>query len=133
MAAAKGNISDAWVDMGTAVGIFGSQLNMPWLDPLTAIIVGLLICKTAWEIFKQASHELSDGFDENKINQYRDAMIKINGVKRIKEIKGRNYGHNEVLDVVILINSTLTINEAHDIATSIEKVMLKDRTIRIFD
>lgn len=49
MAAAKDNISDAWVCIGTSVGIFSSQLNMPWLNTLTAIIAGLLICKTAWE------------------------------------------------------------------------------------
>jgi divalent metal cation (Fe/Co/Zn/Cd) transporter len=67
MAASKDNISDAWVSIGTAKGIFGSQLNMPWLDSLTAFIVGLLICKTAWDISREASHELSDGFDENKI------------------------------------------------------------------
>ncbi|MFC0274934.1 cation diffusion facilitator family transporter [Metabacillus herbersteinensis] len=126
MAAAKDNISDAWVSIGTAIGIFGSQLNMPWLDTLTAIIVGLLICKTALEIFKQASHELSDGFDENKIQLYRGVITQVDGVKGIKAIKGRNYGNNEVLDVVILVKSTLDIKEAHDIATHVEKVMIKD-------
>ncbi|MED4402058.1 cation diffusion facilitator family transporter [Metabacillus fastidiosus] len=126
MAAAKDNISDAWVSIGAAVGIFGSQLNMPWLDTVTAIIVGLLICKTAWDIFKQASHDLSDGFDENKIQLYQNVIINIDGVKGIKQIKGRNYGNNEVIDVVILVNSTLDIKEAHDIATHVEKVMIKD-------
>lgn len=126
MAAAKDNISDAWVSIGTAIGIFGSQLNMPWLDTLTAIIVGLLICKTAWDIFRQASHELSDGFDENKIQLYHDVIIKVNGVKGIKEIKGRNYGNNEVIDIVILVNSTLDINKAHEISTHVEEVMIKD-------
>ncbi|MET1178358.1 cation diffusion facilitator family transporter [Peribacillus simplex] len=129
MAASKDNISDAWVSIGTAIGIFGSQLNMPWLDPLTAIIVGLLICKTAWEIFIQASHELSDGFDENKIHLYKEVITNVNGVKGIKEIKGRNYGNNEVIDVVILVNSTLDIKEAHDIATHVEKVMMKDHGV----
>ncbi|MFS0603929.1 cation diffusion facilitator family transporter [Peribacillus frigoritolerans] len=129
MAASKDNISDAWVSIGTAIGIFGSQLNMPWLDPLTAIIVGLLICKTAWDIFSQASHELSDGFDENKIHQYKDVITNVDGVKGIKEIKGRNYGNNEVIDVVILVNSTLDIKEAHDIATHVEKVMMKDHGV----
>ncbi|WP_458352698.1 cation diffusion facilitator family transporter [Peribacillus frigoritolerans] len=129
MAASKDNISDAWVSIGTAIGIFGSQLNMPWLDPLTAIIVGLLICKTAWDIFIQASHELSDGFDENKIHLYKDVIINVDGVKGIKEIKGRNYGNNEVIDVVILVNSTLDIKEAHDIATHVEKVMMKDHGV----
>ena len=129
MAASKDNISDAWVSIGTAIGIFGSQLNMPWLDSLTAIIVGLLICKTAWEIFIQASHELSDGFDENKIHLYKDVITNVDGVKGIKEIKGRNYGNNEVIDVVILVNSTLDIKEAHDIATHVEKVMIKDHGV----
>ncbi|MFS0763362.1 cation diffusion facilitator family transporter [Peribacillus phoenicis] len=129
MAASKDNISDAWVSIGTAIGIFGSQLNMPWLDPLTAVIVGLLICKTAWDIFIQASHELSDGFDENKIHLYKDVITNVDGVKGIKEIKGRNYGNNEVIDVVILVNSTLDIKEAHDIATHVEKVMMKDHGV----
>lgn len=126
MAASKDNISDAWVSIGTAIGIFGSQLNMPWLDTVTAIIVGLLICKTAWDIFKQSSHELSDGFDSNKIQLYQDVILKVDGVKGIKEIKGRNYGNNEVIDVVILVNSILDIKKAHDIATHVENIMIKD-------
>ncbi|WP_458411908.1 cation diffusion facilitator family transporter [Schinkia sp. CFF1] len=126
MAAAKDNLSDAWVSIGTAVGIFGSQLNMPWLDTITAIIVGFLICKTAWDIFKEASHELSDGFDPEKITIYHNVILKVDGVKGIKGIKGRNYGNNEVIDVEILVDSTLDIKAAHEIATHIEKVMMKD-------
>lgn len=126
MATAKDNISDAWVSMGTALGILGSQLNMPWLDTITAIAVGLLICKTAWDIFKQASHELSDGFDVETIENYRSAINSLVEVKGIKEIKGRNYGNNEVIDTVILVNPKLNIKEAHDIATQVEKVLIED-------
>ncbi|WP_043932175.1 cation diffusion facilitator family transporter [Bacillus sp. EB01] len=129
MAAAKDNRSDAWVSIGTAIGIFGSQLNMPWLDTVTAFIVGLLICKTAWDIFKEASHELSDGFDEEKIQLYKDVILKVDGVKGIKEIKGRNYGNNEVIDCVILVNSTLDIRAAHDIATHVEKIMMEEHGV----
>lgn len=126
MAAAKDNISDAWVSIGTAIGIFGSQLNMPWLDTLTASIVGLLICKTAWDIFKQASHELSDGFDVQKIKLYRNVIENVAGVIRLKDIKGRNYGNNEVIDAIIIVDSSLNIQEAHDIASRVEKVMIDE-------
>ncbi|WP_019243490.1 MULTISPECIES: cation diffusion facilitator family transporter [Bacillus] len=129
MAAAKDNLSDAWVSIGAAVGILGAQLHMPWLDTVTAIIVGLLICKTAWDIFKQASHELSDGFDENILQEYQDIIRKLDGVKGIKEIRGRNYGNNEVIDVVILVNSTLDITEAHNIATRVENIMIKEHGV----
>lgn len=50
----------------------------------------------------------------------------MDGVKGVKEIKGRNYGNNEVIDVVILVNSRLDINEAHEISTYVEESMIKD-------
>jgi cation diffusion facilitator family transporter len=123
MAAAKDNLSDAWVSIGTAVGIMGSQFQLPWLDPLAAIIVGLLICKTAWDIFRDASYNLTDGFDENEIQAYKETIQNIYGVKGIKEIKARNYGNNKVVDVVILVNSTLAIKDAHDISTDVEQAL----------
>lgn len=123
MAAAKDNLSDAWVSIGTTIGIIGSQFGMPWLDIVTAIVVGFLICKTAWDIFSEASHELSDGFDEQKLKMYEDVIFDLEGVKGIKSIKGRNYGNNEVVDVVILVNSQLNVNQAHDIATKVEDTL----------
>ncbi|MFC5588994.1 cation diffusion facilitator family transporter [Sporosarcina soli] len=125
MAAAKDNISDAWVSIGAAVGIFGSQLGMPWLDTLTALIVGYLICKTAWEIFSQASHDLSDGFDESVMKAYKNTIKAVPGVQKVKEIKARMYGNNAVVDVVILVKSSLSLEAAHDISTLVEKT-LKD-------
>lgn len=123
MAAAKDNLSDAWVSIGTTIGIIGSQFGMPWLDTVTAIVVGFLICKTAWDIFSEASHELSDGFDEQKLKMYEDVIFDLEGVKGIKSIKGRNYGNNEVVDVVILVNSQLNVHQAHDIATKVEDTL----------
>lgn len=129
MAAAKDNLSDAWVSIGTAIGIFGSQLNMAWLDTVTALVVGFLICKTAWDIFTNASHELTDGFDENILKEYKDVISSIDGVKGIKEIRGRNYGNNEVIDVVILVNSKFGITEAHDIANNVEDIMMREHGV----
>ena len=120
MAAAKDNLSDAWVSIGAAVGIIGAQFQLPWLDPMAAVIVGFLICKTAWDIFRDASYTLTDGFDENEIQAYKKTIQNTNGVKGIKEIKGRNYGNNKVVDVVILVNSTLGITDAHEISSDVE-------------
>jgi len=129
MAAAKDNISDAWVSIGAAIGVFGSQFNMPWLDIAAAIIVGLLICKTAWGIFRESTHDLTDGFDEDKIALYRATIQQIPNVREIKELKGRNYGNNTVLDIVITVPSSLNINEAHDISTLVEKTLKEKHNI----
>jgi cation diffusion facilitator family transporter len=121
MAAAKDNLSDSWVSIGTVAGIIGSQFKLPWLDPFTAIIVGILICKTAWGIFREASHQLTDGFDQDLIQEYKEMIHGISGVKGIKDIKARTYGNNIVVDVVITVNPALNIHEAHDISTRVEK------------
>ncbi|MHC0038430.1 cation diffusion facilitator family transporter [Pseudoneobacillus sp. C159] len=120
MAAAKDNLSDALVSIGTVIGIIGAQLELPWLDPLTAVIVGLIICKTAWEIFREASHHLTDGFDEEEILVYKDTILNTIGVRAVKDIKARYYGNNQVVDVVILVQSELSLKEAHNIATNVE-------------
>ena len=129
MAAAKDNLSDAWVSIGTTVGIIGAQFNLPWIDPLAALIVGFLICKTAWDIFREATHFLTDGFDENEIKSYKETIQGTYGVKGIKDIKARNYGNNVVVDVVILVNSNLDVKSAHDIATLVEDELIKENHV----
>jgi cation diffusion facilitator family transporter len=125
MAAAKDNLSDAWVSIGTAIGIIGAQFQLPWLDPVTAIVVGLLICNTAWDIFRTASHSLTDGFDVKEMYSFKNTIEEIPGVKGIKDIKARQYGNSAVVDVVILVNPTLNIRDAHDVATKVENALIQ--------
>lgn len=129
MAAAKDNLSDALVSIGTAIGIIGSQFNLAWLDPVTAFIVGGLILKTGWGIFRDASHQLTDGFDQELIREYRETIFELPGVLGINDIKARSYGNNIVVDVVITVEATLAIGEAHDIATKVEQKLVDEYEI----
>ncbi|MED3855649.1 cation diffusion facilitator family transporter [Priestia megaterium] len=129
MAAAKDNLSDAWVSIGTAIGIIGAQFHLPWLDSVTAVIVGFLICKTAWDIFSEASHHLTDGFDEQQLEEYKETILNTPGVKGVKDIKARNYGSSPVVDVSILVNSTLGVGAAHDITTKVESALAQEHNV----
>ena len=46
-----------------------------------------------------------------------------------KGIKGRNYGNNEVLDVIISVDSSLNIRAAHDIACQVEHVLINEHDV----
>lgn len=128
-AAAKDNGSDALVSLGVVVGVIGSQLGMPWLDPAAALVVGVMIGKTAWEIFRNASHSLTDGFDERKLEALRKTAAATPGVREIKDIKARIHGSNILVDVVILVDPNLSVAESHDISDEIEKRMLKKHKV----
>lgn len=120
MAAAKDNLSDAWVSIGTSIGIIASQFGLPWIDPLAALIVGVLICKTGWDIFAEAAHNLTDGFSKEKLKCITSSISKIDGVKNIKGIRARNHGNNILLDVVVSVDPTLSVTESHKITEIIE-------------
>lgn len=104
MAAAKDNLSDAMVSVGAAVGIIGSQLGMPWLDIVAALVVGVLICKTAWDILSDSMHRLTDGFDELELPGLRETIASIEGVENIKDIKARINGSQTLVDVIIEVS-----------------------------
>lgn len=89
LAAAADNKSDAFVSIGTFIGIVAAQFHLAWIDTVTAFVIGLLICKTAWDIFKESSHSLTDGFDIKDISAYKQTIEKISGVSRLKDIKAR--------------------------------------------
>lgn len=129
MAAAKDNRSDAFVSVGAAIGIIGSQFGLPWLDPLAAVVVGFVICKTAWDIFRESSHALTDGFDETKLTAMRKTIEKTSGVKAINDIKARIYGSNVFIDVAVQVDPTLNVVDSHRITEAIEKTMLKQHNI----
>ncbi len=125
VAAAQDNRSDAFVSIGAFVGIVGSQFGLPWLDPLTALIVGIIICKTAWDIFRDSTHALTDGFDEEELKQIEGSIRDIDGVEQIIDIKARVHGSTKLVDVTIGVDHQLNVSESHEITEHIEKRMLE--------
>ncbi|MFD1037636.1 cation diffusion facilitator family transporter [Virgibacillus byunsanensis] len=119
-AAAQDNRSDALVSIGAFVGIIGSQFGLYWLDPLAGLLVGIIICKTAWDIFKDSTHTLTDGFDEKQIKKIRTSIERNPDVKKVIDVKGRIHGNQEFIEITILVDSKLNVQEGHDITDRIE-------------
>lgn len=128
-AAAQDNKSDALVSIGAFLGIVGAQFGVFWLDPLTGLIVGLIICFTAWKIFKEATHTLTDGFDETLLEQMKETVYTVPQVKKVKDIKGRILGNQQFIDITILVDYYLNVEESHDITVRIEKLLYEKHHI----
>ena len=120
LAAAADNRSDAMVSIGTFVGILAAQLGVYWLDPVAALLVGGLILKTAYEIFTEAAHALTDGYDETHLQAIEGQILEIQGVRSISDLKGRRCGSNVHLDVVIGVAPNLSVEASHAITEQVE-------------
>ena len=123
-AASKDNLSDAVTSIGTVVAILASSIGWEWLDTAMAIIICGFILKTAYDIFHESVFSLSDGFDENLVKEYREAICLAPKVKGVKLVRGRSYGSNIFLDVVVEMSPDLSVYESHEATESIEKMLI---------
>ena len=108
-AAAKDNLSDVVTSLGTSVAIGASALNYPIVGPISGHRYYLLYPKTATTTFSlNPPSALSDGFDESLLDKYKAAILELPKVSRVKSQRGRTYGSNIYLDVVIEMNPDLS-------------------------
>lgn len=123
--AAKDNLSDALVSIGTGIGLIFTQIGFPIVDIVLAVILGVIIVFTGFSIFKESIFTLSDGFREKDLNNYSEDISKIPGVIDVPSIKGRYHGNSVFLDVTIVVDKKLSLDEAHDICDLVEKELQK--------
>ncbi len=122
-AAAFDNLSDAFVSIGTVIGIVSSILGFKQGDGLVAVIVGIIIIFTAIKIFTEATHILTDGIKTETIEEITKIVANIDGVIEIKEIRGRSHGLIHFIDVTVTVNPELNVTQSHDITVKIEKAL----------
>ena len=121
--AAKDNLSDALVSIGTAVGLVFTQFGLPILDTVLATILGLLIIYTGFRIFKESIFTLSDVFNEQELEAYKNYVLEIEDVIDVQNIKGRYHGSSIFVDVTIVVESDLSLEDAHNICDKVEQHM----------
>lgn len=118
--AAKDNMSDGLVSIGTAIGLVFTQFGLSIVDVILATLLGLLIIYTGFGIFKDSIFALSDGFNEKDLEEYRNEVLEVKDVKDVKSVKGRYHGSSIFLDVTIVVDAHLSLQEAHEICDKVE-------------
>ena len=125
-AAALDNLSDAYVSIGTVVGIIATYIGIPIADSIVAILVGCLIIYTAISIFKESTHILTDGVEAEVIEKVESIVKDIEDVISIVDIKGRTHGLLYFIDITITVNPELNVKQSHDITIKIEKALARE-------
>ncbi|MBB5149647.1 MULTISPECIES: cation diffusion facilitator family transporter [Ureibacillus] len=126
-AAAYDNRSDALVSVGTAIGIFASIIGYSIIDTITALIIGVIIIRTALEIFWESVQTLTDAFDTEEIETLSTLIKNVDGVIELVDLKGRTHGNATFIEVTVTVNPYLNVWESHRITENIES------TIKRFD
>jgi cation diffusion facilitator family transporter len=120
-AISKDNLEDIASSLSTSVAVVAVSMHLPIIDTLAAIFITFFIFKTAFDVFRENAFSLSDGFDNHLLEQYSSVIEKIDKVESVKTLRGRTYGSNVFLDVVVEMSPDLSVYESHATTEIIER------------
>ncbi|MDT2761935.1 cation diffusion facilitator family transporter [Aerococcus urinaeequi] len=132
-ASAKDNLSDVLTSFATALSVVLSRTGILWLDGAMAIVVGLIIIKSGYDIFKESAFSLSDGFPQEDLDNYRKIVLMVPGVRAVSDIRGRNYGANVYIDITILVDPEISVQAGHAITEKVESALQKTEDVTAID
>ena len=119
--------SDALSSIGSLIGIGGAiLLGHEWtmLDPIASCVISVAIAITAVRI---AIPSLAELLETSLPEDIEDDILKtaseVPGVCDVHELKTRRNGVSVIIDAHIVVNPSMTIVEAHDIATKVEEAL----------
>lgn len=120
MANAWHHRSDAFSSIGTLVGIAGAKVGFPILDPITSLVLCILILKIAYDIAVNSLSNLTDkSIDQKVLCEICEVIKRQEGVIRIDDIKTRKFSSSFYVDVEISVDRKLSLEKAHDISETV--------------
>ena len=120
--------SDAASSLVVAVGIGGSLAGYPALEPLAAVLVGVMILRMGWRLSFQAVRELIDtGLDPEEIGELRSALLDTSGVMGVHDLRTRLMGPRILVDAHVQVDPRITVSEGHRVAESARARLLRIR------
>lgn len=119
--------SDAFSSIAAFIGIGGAMLGFKALEPIASIVVALFVAKVGFDILKDSANELMDySIDVDQEKQIVKITEETEGVINLGEIRTRKHGATAYVDLTICVNKDLTVYEGHEIATKLERRIIKD-------
>jgi len=125
--------SDAASSLVVGIGIIGNLAGYPILDPVAALIVGILVAKMGWKFGWDALNDLMDrAADEEEVKAIRQTLLDTDGVKNVHDIRTRKMGDMIVVDAHLEVDASITVKDGHDIAVKARlRVLQRHRVLNL--
>jgi len=118
--------SDAASSLVVAIGIGGSLLGVPLLDPISALIVGLMVSKMGWSFSWNALHDLTDrAATQEQTEGIRREVLKTPGISGLHNLRTRKTGDLLLVDVHLEVDGCLSVHQGHDIALEVRRRVME--------
>jgi len=120
------NRADVYSSLAALVGVVGAQLGFPFMDPLGAILVAIVIARSALAMLRDGwygilGHSLGESI-ENRIHEEVNTDPDVRGVVSLKT---RAIGPHQAIDLKLGVSPDLTLREGYEIADRVKGILIK--------
>lgn len=120
--------SDALSSVPVAVAVVGARLfpHLTYLDHIAAVVVGVFLLRAAWRIAGPCVSELMEARCDTDISQVlADAQRAHPEIREIHKVRGRHVGGACFVDLHMLVDSTMSVGESHNLAESLKHAIME--------
>lgn len=123
--------SDIFISVGVIISLVMMKLGLVFADIVTGAVVGIFVARAGINIIKEAAETLVDRtkIDKSKI---KEVVNQVKGVRGCHEVRTRGTISHVFLDLHLLVDSSLSVHEAHDIA-HLAEIEIKKRFPEVVD
>lgn len=117
-------LSDVWTTAGVLLGLGLVRLTgMPWLDPATALVVGLLLARTGVTLVREATDGLLDREDPELVGRITTAFEVARPPRMfgLHELRALRHGTAIHVDAHVFVPAHWTVAQAHDALTALQQ------------
>lgn len=122
--------SDAMSSIGSLIGIGGAIFlgnKFVILDPVTGCVISIFILVMAVKMSVPAIKELLDVSLPDDVEEKIEATAKsVKGVVDLHELKTRREGPGIIMEGHLVLDSEISLKEAHDISKKVEAALRKE-------
>ena len=121
------NRADVYSSLAVLVGVFGARIGFVVLDPIAAIIVGIMIAKNGLKTLMSGVKGITDSSFDNKamLSQLKKMVMKEEGVIDISKLRGRKVGQKVWIDIEAMFEPQMKVSEVKKIIDVIKKNVMK--------
>lgn len=118
--------SDAASSLVVALGIGGSLAGLPLLDPVAALIVGLIVGRMGLSFGWNALNDLMDrAASDEQVAEIQRVLEDTPGVLGVHDLRTRKMGDLILVDAHLDVDESLSVKQGHDIS-----VVARERLMR---
>jgi Dimerisation domain of Zinc Transporter len=109
---------------GDLLGAGGFALGWRWADPAVGLVITVVILGVLRSAVTQVSARLMDAVDPALVDRATEALVAVEGVEEVRELRIRWIGHRLRAEADITADPSLTITQGHQLAHQAEDRLL---------